>query len=180
MQSRRLMNAERDSKALELRKSGLSYEQIAKALSPLYPGISGAKSAFNIIDKALSRLADETEQSAQVLRQLEIQRLDVMLVGLWPEARAGKGWAVDRCLAIMDRRSRLLGLDAPLKVQHTVITEDLLTAELQRLEEEIEKRKNAHLNRPALPPVELPEEEPIEAAVVHTKKNGKLISHDQG
>jgi len=46
-------------------------------------------------------------------------------------AMEGKGWAVDRLLAVMDRRARLLGLDRPAK--HEVLTIDAIDHEIARL-----------------------------------------------
>lgn len=52
---------------------------------------------------------------AAELRAEEVSRLDAMLAGLWPDARRGHLGAVDRVLRLMERRARLLGLDAPEK-----------------------------------------------------------------
>ena len=41
-------------------------------------------------------------------------------------------FAIDRVLAIMDRRAKLMGLDAPVRTE--VITLDYIQAEIQRLE----------------------------------------------
>lgn len=109
--SQRLIEAaERQAKALTLRKAGLSFEQIANQL-----GYADAASAYNAVKAALEKTLQEP---AQELRDLECARLDAMLMGLWKEASTGRWLAVDRVLAIMDRRAKLLGLDAPTK-QHT-------------------------------------------------------------
>jgi hypothetical protein len=48
----------------------------------------------------------------------ELDRLDAMLQGLWPQARRGQPAAVDRVLRIMDRRADYLGLNA---TEHNVV-----------------------------------------------------------
>jgi len=117
---------QREARALQLRKAGASFEQIGRAL-----GVSTPR-AWRIFQRALDRVvADPLED----LRRLETLRLDALLMVMWPHAMAGKGWAVDRCLAIMQRRARLLGLDAPTK--HEVMTIDAIDAEIARLEAEL-------------------------------------------
>jgi hypothetical protein len=51
------------------------------------------------------------------VRRLELERLDALLAVLWPLAVAAQPdqYAIDRVLAIMARRARYLGLDAPEK-----------------------------------------------------------------
>lgn len=99
--------AEKRRQALELRKAGVGYEQIA-----LKVGYSGPGAAYREIHAALREI---TREPAEELRTLETERLDRMLMGLWEKARSGDLKTVDRVLRIMERRSRLLGLDAPVK-----------------------------------------------------------------
>jgi hypothetical protein len=103
----RIKAAERRTRALELRKQGLSYREIGREL-----GISEQR-AHRVITAELARLnAKRAEQAAEVTR-LELERLDSMWAGVWEKAKAGDGPAIDRALAIMGRRAKLLGLDAP-------------------------------------------------------------------
>ena len=48
-----------------------------------------------------------------MLRELEVQRLDAMLYAVWGNVLQGDVGAVNTALKISERRSRLLGLDAP-------------------------------------------------------------------
>jgi len=50
----------------------------------------------------------------------------------YDDGKSGFLFAVDRALAIMDRRAKLLGLDKPIK--HEVITMDYIQSEIMRLE----------------------------------------------
>jgi len=109
---------ELERKALELRKAGLTYEHIAKELEMSKTGVW----------KAVQRgLAKYTIEPAQDLIKLETSRLDAMQAAMWRHARRGNLKAVDRTLRVMERRSRLLGLDAAVEVKHTV---DLMRDEL--------------------------------------------------
>lgn len=102
-EQRKFTAAERQAEALRLRTRGMEFEQIAEDLG--YRSKSGAyKAVMTGLKKTLQEPADE-------LRTMEAERLDRMLAGLWDRAISGDTWSVDRVLAIMDRRARLLGLD---------------------------------------------------------------------
>src|SRR5215211_7434864 len=105
---KRLAAAERQAKALALRKGGVTYEQIADAV-----GYASASGAHKAVLSALRRMVAEP---AEELRQLELTRLDALLVALWPAASRGTLGAVDRVLKVMERRAAYLGLDAPKKI----------------------------------------------------------------
>ena len=104
---KRIAAAERQARAIELRKAGLGYAAIARQLG--YGGPSGAYGAIMTALRALTR------EPAQELRELELARLDDLLLGLWTDARRGSVAKVDRVLKIMARRAALLGLDAPTR-----------------------------------------------------------------
>jgi hypothetical protein len=105
---------ELDRKVLELRKAGASLDQIANALDIT------AEDANTRLRQSLREL---TQDSDEDLRLLEIERLDAMQRALWPKALSGSWLAVDRCLAIMERRSQLLSLDGarPAEVTHDAV-----------------------------------------------------------
>ena len=64
-------------------------------------------------------LTDNATEGAEHLRTLEALRLDEIQAKIWDKAIAGDYRAVDRVLRIMERRAKLLGLDAPVKVAPT-------------------------------------------------------------
>jgi hypothetical protein len=103
---------EKSVRALELRKAGVSYEMIAQQL-----GYSNRTSAH----RAVSRLLDATEKEVVTdLREMELRRLDDLFRSMYPVALKGNFQAVDRCLKIMERRSKITGLDAPEKTQSDI------------------------------------------------------------
>jgi hypothetical protein len=96
--------AEKRRTAAEMRLAGASYEQIARQLE--YRSVSSAHDAVQ------AGMAAAMQDPDSEIRRMELDRLDVLLVGLWPKARRGDVAAVDRVLKVMERRSRYLGLDA--------------------------------------------------------------------
>ena len=106
-QSRRVAAHTRQLQALELRKAGATYQAIAEQL-----GYAHAKGAYKAVTSALKLTLREP---ADELRELEVARLDAMLLPLWRRVQSGDEKAVDRVLRIMERRARLLGLDAPTR-----------------------------------------------------------------
>jgi hypothetical protein len=108
---RNLEAAEKQAQALQLRKAGASYDTIAEHLG--YRGKQGAHKAV------MAALRNSVREPAEEYKRLELERLDVAQVALWRQVQAGNLGAIDRLLKIMERRARLLGLDAPTKVAPT-------------------------------------------------------------
>lgn len=100
---------ERQLLALDLRKSGLTYRAIAAKL-----GVNH-QTAYNDVMAELKRLAELRADSAEELRQLELEKLDKYESSLTHWAEAGSVEAVKALLKVQERRSKLLGLDAPEK-----------------------------------------------------------------
>ncbi len=98
---------ERELRALELRKAGATYRRIGEHLGITEQG------AHKAVMRALNKLIADVSESADQLRELEVQRLDAMLLGLWDQARLGDVKAVTASLRVMERRARMLGLDLP-------------------------------------------------------------------
>ena len=96
---------EKDQKALELRKEGHSYESISEQL-----GYSTRSASYKAV---MRRLRDMDRPAVSMLRELEVQRLDAMLYAVWNDVLQGDAGAVSTALKSSERRSRLLGLDAP-------------------------------------------------------------------
>lgn len=99
-------------KAVELRKAGATYELIAQQL-----GYSSKATAFNAVNRIMTSTKRESSKEAF---EIELRRLDDLFMSLWPAARGGELPAVDRCLRIMEQRRKMLGLDAPEKIQQQI------------------------------------------------------------
>lgn len=120
---------ERRQRALEMRRTGATFEQIARKLDYRNPA-----EAARDITKMLTSVVRETSEE---VRAVELARLDGLMVTLWPSARRGDLQAVDRVLKVMERRAKLLGLDAAQK--HEIVTQDAIEQEIKRLETEMSK-----------------------------------------
>jgi DNA-binding CsgD family transcriptional regulator len=110
---------ERQSKALELRKAGKSYREIGKAL-----GVS-FQQAQKDVHHELKRLAALNLESADELRQLELERLDKALQSIIHFVEAGSPQHVMAMVRILDTRAKLLGLYAPVKTDVTFDVESM-------------------------------------------------------
>lgn len=98
-------HAERKIKALELRASGATYEQIARRLGVSKPH------AWRLVDNALGELNKKASEQAERLRTLENARLDCLQQAVWAEATRGQPSAVRLALQIAERRAKLNGID---------------------------------------------------------------------
>jgi hypothetical protein len=104
---------EREVKALDLRRDGKSYQQIADELCISKSG------AQKLVVRAYNRSLKIANETAEFNRKLDLERLDLALVQVMNQIAAGELKAVDRLVAITDRRAKLLGLDAPTKIAPT-------------------------------------------------------------
>jgi hypothetical protein len=91
-----------------LRKAGASYRQIAREL-----GVD-VHTAHADVGAELAALRETAVGEATELRELELERLDGMTAGLWQQVRDGSPQAVSAAVRVSERRSRLVGLDAPV------------------------------------------------------------------
>jgi hypothetical protein len=105
----------REARALELRAAGASYRTIADELHCSIAAAHGA--VVRGLRKWSTPVADE-------LLPLELERLDQLQRSAWDQAIAGDDAARNFILRLMERRSRLLGLDAPKKVDVRAIIEE--------------------------------------------------------
>ena len=107
----------RQQTALNLRKSGLSYAAIASKLSAEYGEKYSKQLAHQDVDKCLKEIATVLVHDAEELRALELERLNTLQLKLHAQVERGDVGAVKAALAIIDRRCKLLGLDAPIQVK---------------------------------------------------------------
>jgi hypothetical protein len=102
------------AKAVELRMEGRTFDEIAKEC-----GYRHRSSAFDAVKRALELVVREP---ATELIKLDLERLDKMWGIHYLNAQAGDAQALASCMKIMERRAKLLGLDAKqeLEVSATV------------------------------------------------------------
>ncbi len=92
----------RRTRAVELRATGMSYAQIAAEV-----GYANRGTAHAVVIQALQ---SREAESVDLLRQVELGRLDAVHAALWPRAMAGDVDAVMALLRVSEARCRLLGL----------------------------------------------------------------------
>ena len=101
--TREITSVDRQRQALQLRRQGCEYEEIARRL-----GYRSKSGAYNAVKRGLDSTVREP---ADELRQHEFQRLERLHAVLWPRAMEGDLRATDCVLKIADRRCKLMGLD---------------------------------------------------------------------
>lgn len=96
--------------ALQLREGGAKYREIAEQLQVT------TSYAHELVMKAMDDLNDTVAETAERMRQLELNRLDKMWMDLSTRKDATSPRTIDTKLRIMERRAKLLGLDAPMQL----------------------------------------------------------------
>lgn len=96
---------ERDLEAVRLYKQGYTFRRISEALG------CSVGTAHNAVKKAFTMSLNLSVEEADLIRQVELERLDDMFVPAYQKAIEGDSKAVDTALRIMERRSKYLGLD---------------------------------------------------------------------
>ncbi|WP_433242552.1 hypothetical protein [Actinomadura nitritigenes] len=118
--------AARRKQAIQLRLAGVDWDTIAEQLG--YRGGRGA--ACKDVTRALEERRADLDKTAEELRAVEVSRLDRLQAAVWALAVQGEPTAMNAVLRIIDRRIRLLGLDAPRRTEVTVQQIDSRDAEL--------------------------------------------------
>jgi hypothetical protein len=113
---------ERDERlklGLRLRAAGKSYQEIADHPYPDGPGgTAWGGDRHNCRRDIVEARAEAIREPAQEVIDMEVERLDMMLVGLVSKgAFKGNVPAVNAALNLMARRAKLLGLDTPTQIE---------------------------------------------------------------
>lgn len=99
------------------------------------PVLKTEREIERIIDDFLERTAKDDAETVKKLRAIENKRLDFLMERLEEALDDGKPSAVKAALAIVDRRAKLNGLDAPRRVEHsgnvghTILNREAIAAE---------------------------------------------------
>lgn len=118
---------EREREALNLRRARLPFDQIAEQLG--YKTESGARAA---VKRALGRVS---QGSVEEYRREEADMLNRLHRAYWVGALSGDEKAARIVLSICERRAKLLGLDAPVRVDAKIT--DALDAQIEELVAEL-------------------------------------------
>lgn len=158
---RTIDNAELDAQAAELRAQGFTYQQIADQMH------CTRSTAYERVWRAIAAVPVE---AAGQLRAVEVARLNTLMAKAWDEMEAFHPYishgklmkgddgqpledvgpklaAMRMILSLSESLRKLLGLDAPARATVTVITEDVVDAEIARLEAELAARHDNTADR---------------------------------
>lgn len=131
-----LEESERERKAVEAVKRGMTYDQAARVA-----GYANRSGAYKAVQRALTRAAEDIAANAEILRALEVARLDRMLmelstIALRPETPPDlKLKYLEAMRRNVETRARILGLNAP--IQHEVFTHDALNLKISQLADKL-------------------------------------------
>ncbi len=114
----------RGKDALALRCEGLTFAAIGTRL-----GVS-LQRAHQLVKDALAAVAAERKDLAEHQLEFELSQIDSVVRGMAPKSARGDAKAGAVILKAMERRAKLLGLDAPDKHEHLVDVRKLSDAEL--------------------------------------------------
>lgn len=153
--AQRAYTAERRAKLIKYRLAGRRYEDIYEEL-----GYASRQAASRDFSRALEQNIAEQHSSMEVYREAELMKLDDLAVQatrilltahyvvtqsgrLVEDPRTGQPMrddgpalaAIDRLVRIGDRRAKLLGLDAPQRME--VLTLDAIDAHIAELNEQL-------------------------------------------
>jgi hypothetical protein len=106
----------------KLRISGFSYREIADAVKQQFPAdqLPPGYSEITVskdIERAYKRMDELDRETLRVVRRMDLQRLDAMMMVTFNRALGGDLKGVKATLDIMERRAKLLGLDKPTQVE---------------------------------------------------------------
>lgn len=109
--SKQLNARQLEVKSLELRITGATFAQIGEAL-----GVTG-EAARKAVNRALERTELEIADSANLLRELERQRMENMILAAMPGATRGDVPSIEAVRKLSESIRKLLNLDlAGLKI----------------------------------------------------------------
>lgn len=100
-------------KAIALRLAGLGYAAIGQKL-----GISTA-AAFRAVDYVLKQSAKHRAEAGATILDAELERLDRLQTAGWSRALNGDPESIRACLAVITQRAKLLGIEAPNRLEVT-------------------------------------------------------------
>lgn len=118
--------------ALDLRAKGKTYKEISTILG------TSEKTAFLYVERALEKERERGDRLADLLRQMEEVKLDLLWATYWDKAQAGDLKAAEFILRLAERRSKLKGLDAPVRSVTVGLKFDGMSA--TEIEKEAERR----------------------------------------
>jgi hypothetical protein len=111
---------------MSLRLQGWSLDAIGEAQTPRI-------SSQRVHQIIVQYLAETATLATEQVRKIELARLDEMLIKIFDNACKGDLLAIDRVLAIHDRRAKMTEINAPEKIQEVGPVSDAKASLLAKL-----------------------------------------------
>lgn len=124
-----VQRTERAREMVVMRRSGASMRDIARHFNVSTQTVHAA------VHDALAQSLALTGHEADLLRQQELERLDAVQLAAWPAAMNGHIDSLKIVAQAIDRRCKLLGLDAPAQLE--VISIGAIEAEMRRIDAQL-------------------------------------------
>jgi hypothetical protein len=103
----------KQAEALKLRAHGNTFRDIARILK------CNVSTAHSMVKDAFAAERKGISEAKADLVELELLRCDTYLKAITAKVEDGDVQAIGAALKVADRRARLLGLDAPAKLEHS-------------------------------------------------------------
>ena len=124
--AQRAKTAQRRSLAIQMHLAGADWDDIADKL-----GYASRGAAHTDVTRALEAATAQLNRDVDVLRTVELARLDKLQAAFWLRALQGDTDAARIVQGVIDRRIKLLRLEPAQR--HEVITLSAMDAEITRL-----------------------------------------------
>ena len=118
---RKISVGEKTRRAMALKLAGASYASIAESLG--YADASGARKAV------MRGLESGLQENANELRKIHYGRLEHLLMLLWSDVNNKDLASMNTALSVMDRMTKLYGLDAPAELNINAGKETIIIAD---------------------------------------------------
>ena len=135
MKPKVLLDQELRRKVVSSRIAGCSYEQIAEMCN------ISKTTAHSIVTRTFAQRCDELREEVDQLRALMMARLDALTVALWGTRSDPATASV--IIKIIERQSKLFGLDAPVKLDASGLPDLALQVNVMTAESQFESALRA-------------------------------------
>ncbi len=110
---------ERRRKVVQLRLAGVSFSEIGRRMAAEFGAGATDPAALARVDwqRAREKSRRLTEDSVEELRAVQVDRLEMLLSGVWKGALSGDTKAVDTAGRLITQLCKLKGLEPPTQLQ---------------------------------------------------------------
>ncbi len=135
---------DREKFALQLRMAGYDYTSIGEQIGTTRQG------AWKAVNRVLERKKKESAELAGKYLDMQVERFEEMLKGVWPRAIEGDPAAIDRAIKLIEKIVFYRGMEPPTKVATTDskggdVKYTVPAAELVAMLEALERKRAEHV-----------------------------------